>query len=249
MAKKQATNKGRGKKLIIPDFTVTEFNGLNTYIKDIKELQDGATPDQLNWITGTFKDHIELRRGQALLGTNRINGTGRVSGLGIGTMQNGTQVPFYSYGSHLAYYNATTNLTSEIGSSILGSAAANDDVSIMPYQNVPGAWVYFTSQNSSILKLNPAIPTSIVDLNIKDYKGYAKIDSNRMYSWGRKSSIGLPDSTDLIVGVVDQSLLSQYTQTTLQNPASLVSGNTYNFTLALTTGVNNVPEVPFAIEI
>lgn len=63
--------------MIIPDFTISKFYGLNTNIKDLKTLKPGVSPDSLNWITGGKEgDHIELRRGQALLGLTRNTDVG-----------------------------------------------------------------------------------------------------------------------------------------------------------------------------
>jgi hypothetical protein len=38
----------------IPDFTVTSFAGLNTFIKDRKTLKPGIATDVLNWVTGKY---------------------------------------------------------------------------------------------------------------------------------------------------------------------------------------------------
>lgn len=256
MARRSAPS-SKSKRLIIPDFTVREWNGLNTYIKDIKSLKDGETPSSLNWITGQFKDHIELRRGYALLGTNRTAGGGHVSGIGVVPMQNGTQIPYFTYNSKILYYNAATNTTVEslnartAATDVLGAPAVNDDVAIMPYQNTAGSFAYFTSPNSSIFKGAPSAPSTILDLNVKDYRGYAKIDTNRMYSWNRKSSVGISDQNDMIVGVVDKTTLSQYTQKTAQTIGT-GDGSTKTFTssgLTRDTGANGVGDTIFDIEV
>ena len=239
-----------GKRALIPDFTVHEWLGTNTYISDITELKDGETPDSLNWLTGQYKDHIELRRGYTLLGTTRLAGAGQITGIGIGLLQNGTQVPIYSYGSHLMYYNSVTNNTAEIGSSALGAAAASDDVSIIPYQNLAGSFTYITSPNSSIYKVSTSLPTDYRDLNVRDYRGYGKVDSNRLWSWGRQTSAGISDVNDVIVGVVDKQLLSQYTQLTAQ---LVGTGDGATKTFAATMGesgvTNGAAATIFAIEV
>jgi hypothetical protein len=60
----------------IPDFTISQFGGLNTAVKDTKTLKPGIAVDSLNWLTGKYGDHIELRRGQALLTDTRESGAG-----------------------------------------------------------------------------------------------------------------------------------------------------------------------------
>jgi hypothetical protein len=39
-----------------------------------------------NWITGKYGDHIELRRGTLLLGQTRQTGSGKITGLGVGSV-------------------------------------------------------------------------------------------------------------------------------------------------------------------
>jgi len=56
---------------MIPDYTVSQFLGLNTFIKDLKTLKKGVASSSNNWITGKYGDHIELRRGSQLLGLGR----------------------------------------------------------------------------------------------------------------------------------------------------------------------------------
>jgi hypothetical protein len=82
---------------IIPDHTISKFFGINTELSDIKTMADGWTPDALNWLTGTEQDCIILRRGTALLGKTRNLGTDGVTGLGVGTLPNGTQVLFLKW--------------------------------------------------------------------------------------------------------------------------------------------------------
>lgn len=173
---------------ILPDYSISEWGGLNTYIKDLKMLEDGQTPDSLNWITGRYGDHIELRRGSALLGLTNIAGVGNVTSIGVGQTHNQVQVPFFTYGQKIKYYNATTGDTVEAGSNILPLAAASDSLSIMPYSSVAGDFVYITSPNSSIYKIPTANPGSVVDLKSTNFRGHAKIDSNVMFMWNRNDT-------------------------------------------------------------
>ena len=74
------------KGVSIPDLTVSSFKGLNTSIKNQKNLPLGTAVASNNWLTGVSKDsegqvygdHIELRRGTALLGQTRQAGNGYV---------------------------------------------------------------------------------------------------------------------------------------------------------------------------
>lgn len=224
--KRSAKLSGKG-KTILPDYPVSEFNGLNTYIADLKNLADGESPDSLNWITGKYKDNIQLRRGKALLGTTRRTGIGRISGLGVGSMSNGTQIPFFSYAQKILYFNSQTDTTVEVNTSnVMPTAAASDDVSIMPYENITGSAVYFTSPNSSIYKIVTANPADISDLQSTAFRGTAKIDTNRMFMWNRKDNYRQNYQNNLFIGVSDHSDISQYTQTTAENPGSLTGDGT-----------------------
>src|SRR5438552_1894979 len=124
----------------IPDYEVSAaakrpFRGLNTTIKDAKAIVPGFASDSKNWLTAKYGDHIELRRGQALLGQTRQSGSGKVTGLGVGVRYDGVGVPFRSRGQKIEYYDATSDDWIENGSSILGTAADGEDVWVSPYQN------------------------------------------------------------------------------------------------------------------
>lgn len=223
---------GRGHTLL-PDYEVREFEGLNTYVKDLRELADGQTPDSMNWVTSKYKDNIQLRRGYSLLGQTRNAGTGRITGIGVAQKSDGTQVPFFSYLRKLKYYDSVADDTVEIGTDTLPSTASGEDVSFMPYQNLAGAWMYLTSPNSSIYKLNVVNPTNISDQNSTAYRGIARIENNRMLMWQRKDQYGQKYPNIINVGVSDKSTISQYTQTSRESKGT-GDGSTKVFTGTLT---------------
>lgn len=229
MAKSRSTKAGGRSKTILPDYAVTEWEGLNTFIKDLRQLSDGQSPASLNWLTGRYKDHIELRRGSALLGTNRNLGTGRVSGLSIATRTDNTQVPFFSYAQKINYYDSTSNTTIEIGSNIIPAAASGEDLSIMPYKNIAGAFAYASSPNSSMYKIVVSNPTTPIDLGPTDYKGNITIGTNRMFLWKRQDTQKQKYPNVLYTSVPDRTTLSAYTQTTKQVVA-IGDGSTKTFT-------------------
>jgi hypothetical protein len=109
--------------MMIPDYTVSEFKGLNTVIKDTKTLKPGVATDSKNWLTAKYGDHIELRRGTALLGQTRFSGAGKITGLGVGLRYDGVQIPRWSRGRKVEYYNAATDDRAETGSDILPAVA------------------------------------------------------------------------------------------------------------------------------
>lgn len=221
---KSRSIKASGKsKTILPDYSIREFQGLNTYVRDLKNLDDGQSPSSLNWLTSRYKDNIQLRRGSALLGqTNRL-GTGRVTGLEVGYTHAQTQVPFFTYAQKILYYNSTANDTLEVSTTnILPSAASADDFSVMPYQSVAGDFVYLTSPNSSIYKIPVSNPSSVVDLKSTNFRGHAKIDSNVMFLWNRNDTYN-----NKYTAVLYQSV-SDGTQT--------LSGYSSNISQTLATG-------------
>ena len=98
----------------MPDYEITTFEGLNTAVKDTKTLKKTISPDSLNWITGTSKDHIELRRGYARLGATEVTGNGKVTGMGVGVRYDGVHIPWFSYGRKVKYYDVDLTSTSAV---------------------------------------------------------------------------------------------------------------------------------------
>ncbi len=199
---------------------VSEFRGLNTEIKDIRELPliplaDGSyatyTPDQRNWLTFTNNRGIELRRGSALLGQTKIDGVGKISGLGVGTLFSGVQVPFFSYARKIKYYDADTDDTTEIGVNTIPAAADGEDAYIQPYQNLAGSFMYVTSPNSTGFKIPVSAPGSAVNQSLTTYKGFLKFGQSRGFLFRRNgTTAGNRDLMTLYVSKVDKVALSQY---------------------------------------
>lgn len=202
------------KRSVLPDYTVDTFSGLVTAIKDTKVLPKGAAQDAVNWLTGTYKDHIELSLGTALLGQTRNTGAGKITGLIVGTKPDGTRIPFFSYGRKIKYYDAATDDTIESGSNVLPAAADGDDVSFEFYSNIAGAFIYASSINSSINKIPVANPGSVVDQLSTTYRGIIRIKQGRMFLWQRQSANGFKDFTGINLSYIDKALASLYTQVT-----------------------------------
>lgn len=204
------------KNMNIPPYTIKNWKGLNTAVKDSRFLDRGETSDSLNWITGRKGDHIELRRGQALLGTNRreISGNStKVTGIGTGTKINGTEIPFFTAGRSIYHYDVDTDLTVEdTVANIMPTLADGEDTSINPYTNLAGSFVYVTSKNSGHYKIPVANPSDAVDQKIQNHRfGFAKINRNRMYGMDRKGLIGTSfDATGVYLSWVDKQSYSDY---------------------------------------
>ena len=203
--------------MALKDFTINEFLGLDTRTKDKKALKKGKASDSLNWLTGPNKDHIELRMGTALLGQTRRTGAGKITGIGIGVMDNGTQIPFFSFGRSLMYYNVATDDTTEIGTNTLPALANGEDVAFAPYANIAGNWMYASSPNSSIYKIATANPGSVMDLASTSLRGHIGIAQSRMKLWNYVVlASGFKENNTPNYSFIDHSLLSDYTQITAE---------------------------------
>lgn len=198
------------------DYVLSTWSGLNTVIKDTKKIPPGASPDSLNWLTGKYKDHIELRRGTARLGLTEQTGNGKVTGLGVGIRYDGMEVPFYSHGRKVKYYNLATDDTVEVGSDLLPVGADGEDVWFRKYQNLAGSFVFVGSPNSGIYKIHVANPGSAVDQSVSTYRfNVFHIGQNRSFAGQRNGTTpGNNDKTGLYLSYIDHALLSSFTQVT-----------------------------------
>lgn len=193
-------------KSVIPDAVFSEWLGLNTAILSAKDLKPGESPASVNWITGWDPvnkrgDHIELRRGMALLGDRRL-GSGGVNGIGVGIDLVGNQVPFWSYPGNLMYYNAADNLNVQI--SALPAASNSDWFSIEPYQGIAGNFVYVSSPNSSIYKVDVSSPAGILDVTKETFQGNMGFIGGRMNLWNKNGQgQATVDKVDLFQSGVD----------------------------------------------
>ncbi|CAM5999299.1 unnamed protein product [Sphagnum balticum] len=235
------------------------WGGLNTATGDPRGLAPGETPDAQNWITGRNQDHIELRRGKFLLGSTRRNVSGaHVTGLGIGVTNIGQQVPFFTYAEKLLYYNSSTDDTQEVDTvNLLGPAANGEDVVILSYQNLAGAFTYVLSAHSSIYKIATCYPGSVSDQGndlsvpvnsygeVQDFHfGFARIDDSRMYGMNRYGrSQGSQDQTGLYVSHLDRQELGDFGNRMASPPPTPVltqattggsiTANTYYFVITM----------------
>jgi len=214
----------------VSDVSMNSFFGLNSQVKDKRALKKGLSPDAKNWLTSIEGDSISLRPGMLRLGSVDA-GIGKVTGLGIGTRYDGLQVPFFTCGRKIKYYDATTSDIVEIGTDSLPTNASGEDVSIEPYQNIAGSFVYLSSPNSSIYKIPVANPASLVDLASTTYRGKITIDQNRMFLWDRHDSNGGSDVTAVYMSWIDRVILSDYTAITGE-VVGVLGSTTYTGTLA-----------------
>jgi len=221
---------------MIPDVVIDKFFGLQTSVKDIKTLKQGYSPDSLNWVTSKFNDSIELRRGYKLLGATRNTGNGKITGIGVGLRYDGVQVPFFSYGRKVKYYDVDSDDSIEVGSDTLPTGADGEDVWMKPYQGLAGSFMYIGSPNSSVYKIPAANPGSAKDQEVNNYRwGVFHVGQNRAFAGQRNGTVsGNNDKTGLYLSYIDKDQLSDFTQ--VPNEALGSSGSaTYSGTLAAIT--------------
>jgi len=207
----------KSRYLLVSDHRIDAWYGMNTVESDLNKVPDGQTPDSLNWYTGDANEAIILRRGTHILGITRQTGPGAITGLGVASDVHGNQVPFYTYGAHLRYYNAGSGDTQEIGSSIIPLAAQNEPISIQPYQNLAGYWCYLSSPHWDIVKIPVSNPSSYVLQGSVNFKGHIKFGQSRLMLFNNLDVGAIPDNTGLYMSSVDETTLNnlgtQYTVT------------------------------------
>lgn len=217
----------------IKNFTKGIFTRLEN-----ESIPVGAASDSLNW--QSFGDRIELRRGQALMGSD-VDGVGRIRGLLVGNRFDGTQVTFRMRDRKIEYYDTVTEDWIESGSDVLPALAdtEDDDLAGDQYHSLAGAMAYFSSKNSGIYKIPIANPGSVVDLSSTSHRGKIRIKQGRMFLWDRKDASGGFDATGLYGSYIDKDELSDYTAITAETGfTGAVDGvnTTYTKTLAFKSG-------------
>jgi len=235
MAKTKAQNSGSN---VIPEVSIGgdpqdsfKWTGLNTSVKDPRFLPLGATYDENNWITGRDGDHIELRRGSALLGKTRRTGT-KVTGLGVGQF-GATQVVMYSSGRSIYWYNPATGDTQEVNvANLLPNAANGEDLWFTSYQNLAGQFIFAGSPHSSTYKIHVANPGDVVDLqtSAKGFNfNYGKVIQNRLSGLQRYGNIFAPDLFSHWLSNADRSALGQFSAPTVDDELATGDGVTTVF--------------------
>ena len=199
------------KKSGIPNsFTVNLWGGLNTSAVNIDDLKPGESPDSLNWLTGSaekdgkvYGDHIELRGGTSILQNDLSAIINPITGLAVGIKKDGTQVPVFSSGRSLFYFDKASETNIEIGTNLLPLPANNEDVAIIPYDNFSGYYVYASSPNSSIYKIALPNPTNIIDFASFEYRGFISKNQSRLQLWNRQGLTSGKNLNDLFLSYAD----------------------------------------------
>lgn len=228
--------------------TTTYNFGIRDQI-EARSIPRGAASASLNWLTRG--DHIEIRPGQAYLGTSSLQtGNGKATGLKKATRANGVEILFGTYGKKLKYYDEATQEWIENGSDLLGANVVDangfglEDIFMSEYTSPAGNQLFLNSPNCAgyfkIMVANPGSALNVYSGSI-NFFGLLKVDTNRTFLWGRvKDGTGLYGSridTQAYTTVTAESLgtgdgvTKQFTDT-----AAAISGTRTIFGATATDG-------------
>lgn len=196
----------------------------------------GAASASLNWLTKG--DSIELRRGSIYLGTNSVQaGNGKASGIKKLTDALGVEHLVGTYGQKAVYFDIptaewieivdrSTGLGNILGAKVVSaSGIATEEISIEEYVGLAGNQAFINSPScAGLWKLMTANLGNAVNMydSQRNFNGYMKIDSNRMFLWGT-----LKDQTGIYGSWIDTL---SYTTVTNENSGYVTNGATKIFT-------------------
>ena len=183
-------------------------------------IDDGAASNSVNFLT--LLDRIELIGGRRLIGAEESGNNG-VLGMGKIIKIDGEEIIFRKIGTHLQYFNNTTQLWVDIKTDLIDKEPMYFANSFTP----AGRQVWMCGQDG-LFKLYPTNPTSLINLTnpVKNYKGYIIIDKSRMIAIGMKE-----DPTGIRFSRVDKD--SNYTSISAEAITDTATGKThYTGTLA-----------------
>ncbi len=125
-------------------------------------------------------DRVELAGGSQLVGDESA-GTSVVWSSITGISVAGDEVTFKKVGTKVQFLDDDTDAWVDVQTGL-----ADEDMTFFTYRTPAGSFVFFTSPNNGVWRVNLANPTTARDFYdpLVNYKGYATIDTNRMRMWG-----------------------------------------------------------------
>ena len=216
------------------NYKISYFQGLNTETKDIHTLDPAFSADELNWLTNSKNDSIQLRRGIQPLVPGTDLGAGQVTGLAVGEKFDGTEIPFFTYGQKLMRYDLASLSYIETATNLIPTAAGNQDMSVVPYKNLAGSFLYLMNPAMQALKIPLANPGSYVTETNYDYRGYFDVHQSRAFLLQRNGQNNQNDPMSLYLSWIDKQLFTDYTEESAQSYGT-GDGTTQTFTKTLST--------------
>lgn len=211
---------------------ITDFKyGVISKIEE-QTLPSGSSSYSLNF--QTKGDHVELRRGSKILGTEVEGDLNPVRGLRVVRKSGGEEIIFVKRGRKFLYYDTVTEDFIEVGTNMFPAAAEDDECTIIEYQSLAGDAIFVSSLNSSIYKIMLANPSDFADMASTDYRGFMFASQNRSFLIQRKSANGSQDKTGVYLSYINAA---NYTTVNNENVGT---GNgaqvTFTDTLAFKAG-------------
>lgn len=164
----------------------------------VDEIGDESIPTGTSSASTNFLDlgdRVELVRGQELIGDDQ--GSGDIGGIKKFVDVGGTEHLYQKIDTKLQHWNTDT----ESWDDVITGLPSGEDLSLAPYRTPAGSFVWASSPNSGLYRINLANPTTFVDLYdaAKNFKGYITIQDNRMWLWGDIGNDGTDVGNEVIV--------------------------------------------------
>lgn len=192
-------------------YKVSYFNGLNTETKDVHTLDPSFSPDSLNWLTTSKNDSIQLRRGIQPLAPEDDLGAGQVTGLAVGETFGGVEIPFFTFAQKVMRFDLASLSYIETGANIIPAAAGSINMSVVPYKNLAGSFLYLMNPYMEAIKIPLANPGSYRSQINYDFHGYFDVHQSRAFLLQRNGQNNQNDPMSLYLSWIDKQLFSDYT--------------------------------------
>jgi len=203
----------------------------------IDELGDevipaGASSNSTNFLD--LGDRIELVRGQLLFGDANAT-AGEVSGLMSVRALDGTEHMYKKVGTVLQHKEVATDTWNDVITGLVDGEVMSWDT----YRTPAGAFLWLSSPNTGLYRINAANPETFVDLYDvnKNFRGNIAIHDNRMWLWGdvTESTItGAIVGNDAVIRLSHIDADYPYTAISAEAIATASGPDTYSGTLANT---------------
>lgn len=152
-------------------------SGTITRVGDENIPKDAASDTENMWSLG---DKVELVRGSSRLGDNNTTDD-EVLAVFVGTDIDGNEYIYKQSGTTLYYLNS-----SDVWTSVQTGFTAGEELSFAQYRSPAGSFIWFSSRNTGLYRINLANPTTVhdfYDTGTPNYRGRITIQDNRMWVW------------------------------------------------------------------
>lgn len=194
-----------------------------------ESLKPGASPASNNWLD--LGDRIEVVRGQVVLGTEAV-AEGYIYDTVTVVALDGTSQTYRKTSTKVQRYKESDETWVDVVTGL-----ADERMAFAPYRSPAGSFLWFSSPNTGLYRINVANPDSYTDFYdaTKNFKGWIKIHKNRMFLWGditrtTPTGDGVGNGAILRLSYIDDDW--PYTAITSEALATASGPATYSGTLA-----------------